>query len=58
MHIDVTDLWETKLQALYEHRSQIGEKEAFTKRMRERHTTNSTLENPRYEEVFRRIIFS
>jgi LmbE family N-acetylglucosaminyl deacetylase len=58
MHIDVTDLWETKLQALYEHRSQIGDKEAFTDRMRKRHTPDSTPENPRYEEVFRRIVFT
>jgi len=54
---DVSDLWETKLLALYEHRSQIGEREAFAERMRKRHTSDSTPDQPRYEEVFRRIIF-
>lgn len=54
-HHDVTDLWEVKLNALYEHKSQIGDKEAFTKRMCSRHTADSTPKNPRYEEAFRRI---
>lgn len=58
LRLDVTEYWETKLNALYEHKSQIGEKEAFTERMRGRRTSDSTPENPRYEEVFRRIIFS
>jgi LmbE family N-acetylglucosaminyl deacetylase len=53
---DVTELWETKLRALFEHRSQIGDLEAFKQRMRDRRTPNSTPENPRYEEVFRRIV--
>ena len=53
---DVTELWETKLQALFEHRSQIGEQEAFKQRMLSRRTPDSTPENPRYEEVFRRIV--
>jgi LmbE family N-acetylglucosaminyl deacetylase len=55
--VDVTDYWETKLNALYEHRSQIGERKAFTERMRKRYTPESTPENPRYEEAFRRIVF-
>lgn len=55
--LDVTDLWELKIQALCEHTSQIGEKEAFIARMRSRHTPDSDLEKPRYEEVFRRIVF-
>jgi len=54
---DVTEMWDTKLQALYQHRSQIGELEAFKQRMRARRTPDSTEENPRYEEVFRRIVF-
>lgn len=57
VRIDVTDLWETKLRALFEHRSQIGERSEFIARMRTRHTPDSTPENPRYEEVFRRIVF-
>lgn len=54
--LDVTALWETKIRALHEHKSQIGEPGAFTERMRKRHTPDSTLENPRYEEKFRRIL--
>lgn len=56
--LDVTDLWEQKIQALCEHRSQIGDIEVFVDRMRSRHTVDSTPENPRYEEVFRRIVFA
>jgi LmbE family N-acetylglucosaminyl deacetylase len=56
IRVDVTELWETKLKALYEHRSQIGELEAFKQRMRNRRTPDSTPENPRYEEIFRRIV--
>jgi LmbE family N-acetylglucosaminyl deacetylase len=55
--LDVTPYWEIKLKALHRHKSQIGEITAFDKRMRERHTEDSSLENPRYEEKFRRIIF-
>jgi LmbE family N-acetylglucosaminyl deacetylase len=56
--LDVTEWWELKIQALCEHRSQIGEKEAFISRMRGRLTPDSTPENPRYEEVFRRIVLT
>ena len=55
--LDVTDTWETKINALYEHKSQIGEPEKLAERMRERHTEDSTSENPRYEERFRRLLF-
>jgi LmbE family N-acetylglucosaminyl deacetylase len=55
--IDVTDFWDTKIRALYEHASQIGDREKFTERMRSRHTEDSTPEAPRYEEKFRRIVF-
>ncbi len=54
--LDVTDTWDIKLNALYEHKSQIGDKEKFTERMRNRRTTESTPERPRYEEKFRRLI--
>lgn len=56
--LDVTRYWERKIQALYEHKSQIGDKKAFTKRMRGRHTPDSSPESPRYEERFKRIVFS
>lgn len=55
--VDVTDTWETKIKALHEHRSQIEDLDAFDKMMRQRHTPESSLENPRYVESFRRIIF-
>jgi LmbE family N-acetylglucosaminyl deacetylase len=57
VRMEATDLWETKIQALYKHASQIGEPQALYQRMRSRHTSDSSLENPRYEEVFRRIVF-
>ena len=52
---DVTDLWEMKIQAILEHKSQIREVDDLIKRMQERRTADSTPETPRYEEVFRRI---
>jgi LmbE family N-acetylglucosaminyl deacetylase len=55
--LDVTEFWEKKILALHQHASQIGDVEKFDKRMRSRHTQNSTLEFPRYEEKFKRIIF-
>ncbi len=54
--LDVTNTWEVKLSALYEHKSQIGEPEKLAERMRERRTPDSTPANPRYEEKFRRLI--
>jgi LmbE family N-acetylglucosaminyl deacetylase len=56
LHLDVTDYWETKIAALYEHKSQIGEPQELAKRMRDRYTQDTTLDNPRYEESFRRIV--
>ena len=54
--LDVTEHWETKIQALCEHKSQIPDPQALAERIRARHTSDSTLENPRYEEYFRRLI--
>jgi LmbE family N-acetylglucosaminyl deacetylase len=51
--IDVTDTWETKIRALKEHKSQIGDPIKFEERIRSRRTEDSTEENPRYEEKFR-----
>lgn len=56
VRLDVSEYWETKIRALYEHKSQIGDPEALTERMRARQTPNSTPEHPRYEEVFKRLI--
>jgi LmbE family N-acetylglucosaminyl deacetylase len=55
--MDVTDLWEVKIRALHEHKSQIGEPAKLTERMRNRLAPGSTQENPRYVENFRRINF-
>lgn len=51
--LDVTDTWPIKLEALLQHKSQIGDIEKFKERMLSRHTEDSTDENPRYEERFR-----
>ncbi len=55
--LDVTDLWEVKMNALKEHKSQIGDPLAFEQRMLSRHTEDSTDESPRYEEKFRVLKF-
>jgi LmbE family N-acetylglucosaminyl deacetylase len=57
INLDVTEYWDTKITALLEHRSQIGDPEKFIERMRSRHTEDSTLENPRYVERYRRLKF-
>jgi LmbE family N-acetylglucosaminyl deacetylase len=54
--LDVTEFWERKLMALFEHKSQIGDPQAFEERMRSRHTPDSTPANPRYVELFRRLV--
>jgi len=53
--LDVTDTWETKITALKEHKSQIGDPVKLEERIRSRRTEDSTEENPRYEEKFRLI---
>jgi LmbE family N-acetylglucosaminyl deacetylase len=51
--LDVTDMWDTKIRALKEHKSQIGDPAKLEERIRSRRTEESTEENPRYEEKFR-----
>ncbi len=55
--IDITATWQVKLEALKEHKSQIGDPVKFEARMRKRHTEDSTEDNPRFEEKFRRIVY-
>ncbi len=55
--LDVTDFWDIKIEALTQHRSQVGDPLAFEERMRNRRTTDSSQNNPRYEETFRRVKF-
>jgi LmbE family N-acetylglucosaminyl deacetylase len=57
MVVDVTATWSVKLDALLNHTTQIGDIEKFQERLKSRHTEDSTDENPRYEEKFRRIIY-
>jgi len=55
--LDVTDYWDIKIQALKQHASQVGDPQRLEARMRSRHSDDSTPDNPRYEEKFRRIVF-
>jgi len=55
--LDITETWPIKLEALLEHKTQIGDIEKFKERMKSRRTEDSTDDNPRYEEKFRRIIY-
>lgn len=57
IHLDVTEYWETKIEALWEHKSQIGDPEKLAERIRGRLAPDATPECPRYEENFRRIVF-
>jgi LmbE family N-acetylglucosaminyl deacetylase len=56
LSIDITEHWELKLLALREHSSQIGDPAQLEERLRARHTPDSNLEDPRYEEHFRRLV--
>jgi len=51
--VDVTETWQTKLDAILKHKSQIADVDKFLERMKSRRTEDSTDENPRYEENFR-----
>lgn len=53
--LDVTALWERKIEAILCHKSQIADEEALRQRMKSRLAKDSTMEYPRYEEAFRRI---
>jgi LmbE family N-acetylglucosaminyl deacetylase len=53
--LDVTDMWEIKLEALKRHISQIGDPVKFEERMRARKSEQSSAENPIYEEKYRLI---
>lgn len=56
-YLDVTDTWDLKYQALLRHKSQIQDPEGLYKNLLSRRTPDSSEENPRFEEHFRRIIF-
>ncbi len=56
--LDVTAFWETKIRALQEHKSQIGDPDKLAERMRARLAPGNTPEAPRYEEGFRRLVLA
>lgn len=55
--LDVSETWQNKVEALHQHRSQIGDLVKFDARMASRRTPDSTPEAPRFEEEFHRIIY-
>ncbi len=55
--IDVTETWDIKLQAILEHTTQVQDADKLIERMKSRRTEDSTAENPRYEEKFKRIVY-
>ena len=56
--MDVTDTWPTKLNALLEHKSQIGDFDKFRARMLSRRIEGTTEEQPRFEEKFRVVKYA
>jgi LmbE family N-acetylglucosaminyl deacetylase len=56
--IDVTDVWEIKMQAILEHKTQVQDPKALIERFKSRRAEDSTEEKPRYEEKFRVVKYS
>jgi LmbE family N-acetylglucosaminyl deacetylase len=56
--LDVTPHWETKINAIKEHKSQIEDVRAMMIKMRGRLADGASLDKPRYEEKFIRMILS
>jgi LmbE family N-acetylglucosaminyl deacetylase len=51
--LDVTETYETRIQAILEHKTQVQDVEKLLERLRSRHTEDSSEEKPRYEDKFR-----
>jgi len=51
--LDVTDMWDIKLQAILEHKTQVQNPDKLIERFKSRRAEDSAEENPRYEEKFR-----
>jgi LmbE family N-acetylglucosaminyl deacetylase len=51
--VDVTEMWDIKMQAILEHKTQVQDPKGLIERFKSRRTEDSTEENPRYEEKFR-----
>ena len=56
--IDVTDTWPLRIEALQKHASQIPDVKTFLANQKNRRAPDSSEENPRYVDNFRRIIFA
>ncbi len=56
MVLDVTPYWQLRLDALKKHGSQIGDPAELEARELKRRTLDSTLEDPRFEDQFKRLI--
>ena len=56
--VDVTETWDTKLQAILEHKSQVQDADKLIERFKSRRAEGSTEENPHYEEKFKVIKYS
>lgn len=53
--IDVTPFWSIKVNALLQHKSQVGDPDQFRIKMAERRTEDSNADDPRFVEGFRRL---
>ncbi len=51
--LDITDMWDIKLQAILEHKTQVQNPDKLIERFKSRRAEDSAEENPRYEEKFR-----
>ena len=56
--LDVTEMWDVKMQAILQHTTQVQEPEKLIERFKSRRAEDSTEENPRYEEKFRVVKYS
>ena len=56
--MDITKTWPTKLDALLQHRSQIGDPDSFRVRMLSRRVDGTTEDQPRFEEKFRVVRYA
>ena len=56
--LEVTEYWETKIKAVLQHTTQVQDETELVKRLRSRRTPDSSDENPRYVEKFKRINYS
>jgi LmbE family N-acetylglucosaminyl deacetylase len=56
--VDVTNVWDIKMQAILEHKTQVQDAEKLIERFKSRRTEDSTEENPRYEEKFKVVKYA